>query len=174
MDVGGQRRPCTRRRVRSFLFLTKSPLILRNAFRFAFTLFFAISFSINLVARLVLLGIFVLISLLLMFQPASPRLSNRALIFTTSAVGAWLFACGVDLWVRVGFVDAPSLFVSKHGVFEDVAKSADDVLSRGDGRFKGLLAGMWLYFAISAAIEYWRYSSVGGNVDEVSRLLFIQ
>ena len=106
-------------------------------------------------ARLILLAIFLPASLILASLLTIPRLHCRRLAHRVglglcSLTGAWLFVLGIDVFTKVGLLDAVTLFVRDAGISvatEAVgtgAEAAPIVVLWQDRRCQGLLAGAWL------------------------------
>ena len=106
-------------------------------------------------ARLIVLAIFLPASLLLTSLLSIPRLHCRRLahrvgLALCSFTGAWLFVLGIDVFTRLGLLDAVTLFARDAGIrlaTEAVAPASETVptvVLWQDRRCQGLLAGAWL------------------------------
>ena len=106
-------------------------------------------------ARLILLAIFLPASLILAILLTVPRLHCRRLAHRVglglcSLTGAWLFILGIDVFTKVGLLDAVTLYARDAGI--RVASETVDMDAAGvptvvlwqDRRCQGLLAGAWL------------------------------
>lgn len=123
------------------------------------TLLFTVSFKIDgKLGRIIIFLIILLLSLVVSFifslipRATLQTLSNRISFFLAASTGAWLvFGTGLDVFVKSGLLDAPTLLVSQKGVFdqgpmenEEMERQRDNVVNWNVGKCKGLIAAIWL------------------------------
>ena len=131
-------------------------MVLPSSRRLSLTSLLAVSAHVkSRTARLILLAIFLPASLILASLLTTPRLHCRRLAHRVglglcSFTGAWLFIVGIDVFTKVGLLDAVTLFARDAGI--RIALETADPDSAGlptvvlwqDRRCQGLLAGAWL------------------------------
>lgn len=92
----------------------------------------------------------ILASLLTIPRLHCRRLAHRVGLGLCSFTGAWLFVLGIDIFTKIGLLDAVTLFVRDAGVRlateaeETDAGTLPTVMLWQDRRCQGLLAGAWL------------------------------
>lgn len=104
-------------------------------------------------ARLILLVVILSISLVLCSLLTIPqlqcrRIAARCSLFFASVIGTLSFVTAIDIFTRVGLVDALGLFVSDTGVAtsHDVNLTTSTVIQWDEPAYKGLIAGGWLLY----------------------------